>query len=714
MQVTEVNDIKTYNLSHGKTIPEWLSDRKKRLLLRKDVDLRRRIQLIQDFDMPTVSNTVNISPDGQYIIATGIYKPRVRCYDVNQLALKFERGLDAAVIKCIVLSDDYSKLLFLEEDRYVELHSQFGFYYKTRIPKFGRDMAYNYATCDAYFVGTSHEIFRLNLEVGTYLKPFETNTVSLNSIAINPVHNLLVVGSQEGYIEAWDPRVRERVGTLDCAYDVVRSEANHASRQIPAVSTISFRDGLTMGVGTASGQILLYDIRAKKPYLTKDHMFGMPIKTIAYLDGPLDLIASVDAKIIKFWNRNNGSPYTAIQSDSDLNMLTAYPNSGMFFVANESEKILSYYIPSIGPAPKWCSFLDRITEELEESNENAIYDDYKFITEPELEEIGLADLIGTNLLRAYMHGFFMDMRLYKKARDASQPFAYEEYKKQKIRQKIESERVDRVSIQDKLPKVNRSLAERLLLDEEEREKKKNKKYTPNPLKDDRFSSIFTNPDFQIDELSEEFRLLNPVLNRMAKPDSKSDSKPIYADVFEEDRISTDSDGDLIGDGADDSLSDDDHQEEESADEEDAPAPGRVEKSEESLRRPTQQSAPGKTTKPANRTKVFRMKEGKTFEDFHRPAGEKVASRKVANVEKQTFEQRLKLEQINSDGESLKLLHGGIGGNRVMSFVPKASGREKEQQERSEAQQNKLKDHLTERKKLARKAKGLKFSRKTIG
>src|SRR5699024_6379849 len=132
MQVTEVNDIKTYNLSHGKTIPEWLSDRKKRMLLKKDVDLRRRIQLIQDFEMPTLSNTVNVSRDGQYIVTTGIYKPRVRCYDVNQLALKFERCLDAEVVKCIILSDDYSKLLFLEEERYVELHSQFGFYYKTR------------------------------------------------------------------------------------------------------------------------------------------------------------------------------------------------------------------------------------------------------------------------------------------------------------------------------------------------------------------------------------------------------------------------------------------------------------------------------------------------------------------------------------------------------------------------------------------------------
>jgi len=35
-------------------------------------------------------------------------------------------------------------------------------------------------------------------------------------------------------------------------------------------------------------------------------------------------------------------------------------------------------------------------------------------------------LIGTNLLRAYMHGFFMDVRLYNKAKDIANPFAFEE------------------------------------------------------------------------------------------------------------------------------------------------------------------------------------------------------------------------------------------------------------------------------------------------
>ena len=47
MQVANPNNIKIYNLSAGKSLPEWLTDRKKRSLQKKDGELRRRIELIQ-------------------------------------------------------------------------------------------------------------------------------------------------------------------------------------------------------------------------------------------------------------------------------------------------------------------------------------------------------------------------------------------------------------------------------------------------------------------------------------------------------------------------------------------------------------------------------------------------------------------------------------------------------------------------------------------
>lgn len=133
----------------------------------------------------------------------------------------------------------------------------------------------------------------------------------------------------------------------------------------------------------------------------------------------------------------------------NINDLCVFSESGLMLLALDSSQIPSYFIPALGPAPKWCSYLENLTvwifdvimissymsqqlsfqilavgnatylcfsvqEELEEGAQTTIYDDFKFLTKEDLERLNLTNLIGTNLLRAYMHGFFIDYRLYKK------------------------------------------------------------------------------------------------------------------------------------------------------------------------------------------------------------------------------------------------------------------------------------------------------------
>uniref|UniRef100_A0AAZ3QBA4 Nucleolar protein 10 n=1 Tax=Oncorhynchus tshawytscha TaxID=74940 RepID=A0AAZ3QBA4_ONCTS len=491
MQISSVNDVKIYNLSHGKSLPEWLSDRKKRALQNKDVDIQRRIELIQDFEMPTVCTSIKVSRDGQFILAAGTYKPRIRCYDTYQLSLKFERCLDSDVVAFDILSDDYSKLVFLHCNRYVEFHSQHGHYYKTRIPKFGRDFAYHYPSCDLYFVGASSEIFRLNLEQGRFLNSLQTDAVEHNVCDINPVHQLLASGTAEGKVECWDPRVRSRVGMLDCALSSV-TEGTEVEG-LPSVSALKFNGSLTMAVGTSTGQVLIYDLRSSRPLLVKDHYYGLPIKSVNFQDH-LDLVLTADSKIIKIWNKDTGKVFSSIEPQTNIN-------------------------DALGPAPRWCSFLDNLTEELEESPESTVYDDYKFVTRKDLENLGLSHLVGSSLLRAYMHGFFMDIRLYHKVKTMANPFAYEEYRKDKIRQKIEESRAQRVQIK-KLPKVNKELALKLMEEgDDEAElsaRKKKGKALPSILSDERFQVMFENPDYQVEEQSEEFRLLNPIVSKVGQ------------------------------------------------------------------------------------------------------------------------------------------------------------------------------------------------------
>ena len=73
-------------------------------------------------------------------------------------------------------------------------------------------------------------------------------------------------------------------------------------------------------------------------------------------------------------HRLHGIPLIIIvhTSTTSLHQVCVVPGSGLMFAANESSDIFTYFIPSLAPAPKWCSYLDSITEELEENAEAAV------------------------------------------------------------------------------------------------------------------------------------------------------------------------------------------------------------------------------------------------------------------------------------------------------------------------------------------------------
>eukprot|EP00045_Choanoeca_perplexa_P014669 m.174566 g.174566 ORF g.174566 m.174566 type:complete len:716 (-) comp16752_c1_seq1:2063-4210(-) len=526
MQLLQPNDVKVYNLTAGKALPSWINDRKRRQMLKRDVDLQRRLELIQDFDMPTASTCLKVSPDGQFVTAAGTYKPRMRCYELDQMSMKFERYLAAEVVDMCYLSEDYTKQLFILANRSVELHAAYGHHYSTRTPKCGRALAYNQETCDAYVVGSSPEIYRLNLDQGRFLKAWETSGPSLNCVDINNHYGLVATGSSQGLVESFDPRSRSRIAMLDVSKGLPQRAQKRLKGVLPEVTTAKFlNDNLTLAVGTSSGHVLLYDIRSNEPELIKDHNYGLPIRRVHH-HAESNTIASCDSKVVKFWERDGGKNITALECEADINDMTFYPDSGLFFVAGEQSKIMTYFMPSLAPAPAWCHYLDSITEELEEDAQPVVYDDYKFVTREDLEALSLGHLIGTGVLKASMHGFYIDNRLYNKAKEVSNPFAYEEYRRDLIKKKLEEGTESRLQLnkyRKELPKINRLLAKRLMDFEEDKvSKKKSGKRkaaeaaaeeeavdSKNPLGDDRFAALFQDSNFQIDMESEEYKLRHP-------------------------------------------------------------------------------------------------------------------------------------------------------------------------------------------------------------
>ncbi|CAI7855413.1 unnamed protein product [Closterium sp. NIES-53] len=508
LRVSTLNGVKVYNVSGGKAVPEWISDKKKRAL-RKDEDYLRRIELIQDLEFKVASTRIKASRDGKYLLASGVYPPQVRVYELAELSLKFERNLDSEIVDFQVLTDDYSKIAFLCADRSVCFHAKFGAYFKTRIPRMGRGLAYDPASCDLLLAASSPEIYRINLEQGQFQQSLQSRSPAVNVIGRSPSHGLIACGGEDGALECFDNRQASAVSRIDAV-----GATGNAEQQVTAVR-FEDTEGMHLAVGTSTGQVLLYDLRSSKPYRIKDHMYGSPIHSIKWhrgIAGSSQHIISTDKRIIKIWNPTTGTNVTSVEptEPGGINDVCVMRGSGLIVAAMDSPRLQAYFIPSLGPAPRWCSFLENITEELEEGGA-AMYDDYKFVTREELNALRLTELLGTNLLRPFMHGFFLHSRLYHKAKSIADPFAWDTYRQQKVKEKIEAQRGSRISLQKKLPKVNAKLAAQLMQqsgaegargeggeDEEEEEEegaggkaRKQRKAAASALADPRFASLFT-------------------------------------------------------------------------------------------------------------------------------------------------------------------------------------------------------------------------------
>jgi len=133
-----------------------------------------------------------------------------------------------------------------------------------------------------------------------------------------------------------------------------------------------------------------------------------------------------------------------------------------------------------------------------------------------------------------MHGYFISLKLYDAARVIVNPFAYAEHREKLVREKMEKMAETRIrSKKDAGVKVNKALAEKILKEEERAKKREERRKAkkaaaedgedvnmedmgeesttkkPSLLSDPRFTKVFEDPEFAIDENSREYALLNP-------------------------------------------------------------------------------------------------------------------------------------------------------------------------------------------------------------
>ena len=129
-----------------------------------------------------------------------------------------------------------------------------------------------------------------------------------------------------------------------------------------------------------------------------------------------------------------------------------------------------------------------------------------------------------------MHGYFVSLKLYAAARLIANPQSYTEHREKIVNEKLATQHESRIRAKREQPKVNKALAERVRKTEEkekDRARQKRERLGEDAaaeedgvpegtiLEDPRFKELWENPDFEVDEDSREFGMLNPATARDA-------------------------------------------------------------------------------------------------------------------------------------------------------------------------------------------------------
>ncbi|KAK8115994.1 hypothetical protein PG984_012496 [Apiospora sp. TS-2023a] len=514
-------DVAVYTVAGAETarpLPEWLARRRKRSL-KQDAEYMNRVELLQDFGFEEASQCIRVSEDGDWIMSTGTYKPQLHVHYTSHLSLAFSRHTTALNTTFQLLSTDYTKSIHLQSDRSLEIHTKGQRHYTTRLPRYGRDLVYDRLSAEALVpsVGLdadgNGEVFRMNLDLGQFLNSYKIDvgrdegvetglqgsiyapSVNCGAIAEN-THGLTAFGTSAGTVAFFDPRMKKAIPVT-------------GPKMEGEVTALDFSNsGLSLAVGSSEGIVKLFDLRSPRALLQKDQGMGYSIKQLMHLTTASQekKILSADKRTIKIWDEADGKPWASMEPVVDINHVAWIKDTGMLMTANEGPEQHAFLIPQLGPSPRWCSFLDNMVEEMAEEVKTTTYDNYKFLTLPDLKSLSLDHLIGkTNLLRPYMHGYFVASKLYDQAKLIANPYAWEEERAKRVKEKVEQERATRIRGTKKV-KVNQKLADKLLKRQERRAKVDTK---AGMLGDDRFGKLFEDEEFMVDETSREFKSLNP-------------------------------------------------------------------------------------------------------------------------------------------------------------------------------------------------------------
>ncbi|AFM98728.1 hypothetical protein EHEL_080230 [Encephalitozoon hellem ATCC 50504] len=292
-----------------------------------------KMNMIKDLGYTASSIDLVMSENGRYLVSVGVYKPSVKIYDLENLALKVERHLESDPVKVLSLTEDSSKICILRNDRTMEFHAKYGYHEGVKTPTLCFDACLNKFRAEVMSGGKGSNIYRFNLDQGRFLRSYAVAMDEVWSVRMNECNGLIGIGGGNA-VQFIDQRCKEIVKSV---------EYNESP------SSIDFSDnGIDFGVGTSEGIVYFHDLRARKPLLTIRH--GDKIKRVTF---SRKILVSMDKCGLKYCNRSGVvGEYTG---SAEMNCFAC--DGGITFIGFDNGEISEVMSEDLGEIPQWCRAL---------------------------------------------------------------------------------------------------------------------------------------------------------------------------------------------------------------------------------------------------------------------------------------------------------------------------------------------------------------------
>jgi ribosome biogenesis protein ENP2 len=323
---------------------------KKKIKSKKNSSETKNFNMKLNFNFPSAVKIIKEAPSSNFLIAYGNYPPQIKCFDLENLCLKFQRNLDADIIDFQFLGSNWEKLVLLRSDKFLEFHTKSGRYYQIKLDKMAVDLSFSEKHGIIFIPSSENEILRLDLEKGKFLSSLKNFSKFNNTCSgTNSFDNLFAVGNSGGVVKFWDMRiVKKFVFKIE---NYLLSNKNFFN----SVSTLRFgeRNNFSFYFGLNSGELIQFDLRKTKPINIKNFGNKIPIKSIRMTNLD-DRILTSDNKMIKIWEKNLKKNFLLFESKHQINHICKIKKTGFFFIACEYPFIEGKFTENLGKIPNWC------------------------------------------------------------------------------------------------------------------------------------------------------------------------------------------------------------------------------------------------------------------------------------------------------------------------------------------------------------------------